>query len=286
MHAREILFSGRMLTGTEAAALGLALRSVPRAELDDAVARADRAAREQIAARACDAEAPDQRQPRSRHAERDRARAQRDHQARQRPPLRRDRGTERGAGGPPALLGLNARVRRSGARGHGGPSSLSVRRSRCTTPDRRIRPARISTASSGTRRRGSTRVSASSCASGRSQRSSRSGRRLPAGSRAHHVVDPSRLTPPARNGVTVVGRSVPTAAAAGGDGAVRVCGEHGGERCDDGVDRPAQRALSSGLEATSSVERARSRRPQAAQVVVEAPRVRSMAATCPSAAAA
>ena len=39
MHAREILFSGRMLTGTEAAALGLALRSVPRAELDDAVAQ-------------------------------------------------------------------------------------------------------------------------------------------------------------------------------------------------------------------------------------------------------
>jgi enoyl-CoA hydratase/carnithine racemase len=38
MHAREILFSGRFLTGTEAAALGLALRSVPRAELDAAVA--------------------------------------------------------------------------------------------------------------------------------------------------------------------------------------------------------------------------------------------------------
>ena len=37
MHAREILFSGRMLTGSEAAALGLALRSVPRAELDAAV---------------------------------------------------------------------------------------------------------------------------------------------------------------------------------------------------------------------------------------------------------
>jgi enoyl-CoA hydratase/carnithine racemase len=39
MHAREILFSGRSLTGTEAAALGLALRSVPRAELDAAVAQ-------------------------------------------------------------------------------------------------------------------------------------------------------------------------------------------------------------------------------------------------------
>jgi enoyl-CoA hydratase/carnithine racemase len=37
MHAREILFSGRMLTGTEAAALGLALRSVPAAQLDSAV---------------------------------------------------------------------------------------------------------------------------------------------------------------------------------------------------------------------------------------------------------
>ena len=38
LHAREILFSGRMLSGTEAAALGLALRSVPLAALDDAVA--------------------------------------------------------------------------------------------------------------------------------------------------------------------------------------------------------------------------------------------------------
>ena len=38
MHAREILFSGRLLSGTEAAALGLALRSVPRAQLDAAVA--------------------------------------------------------------------------------------------------------------------------------------------------------------------------------------------------------------------------------------------------------
>ena len=37
VHAREILFSGRMLTGTEAAALGLALRSVPAAQLDAAV---------------------------------------------------------------------------------------------------------------------------------------------------------------------------------------------------------------------------------------------------------
>ncbi len=37
-HAREILFSGRLLSGTEAAALGLALRSVPLAELDAAVA--------------------------------------------------------------------------------------------------------------------------------------------------------------------------------------------------------------------------------------------------------
>jgi enoyl-CoA hydratase/carnithine racemase len=38
MHARDILFSGRLLTGTEAVALGLALRSVPRAQLDAAVA--------------------------------------------------------------------------------------------------------------------------------------------------------------------------------------------------------------------------------------------------------
>jgi enoyl-CoA hydratase/carnithine racemase len=38
MHARELLFTGRMMTGTEAAALGLALRSVPRSELDAAVA--------------------------------------------------------------------------------------------------------------------------------------------------------------------------------------------------------------------------------------------------------
>jgi len=38
MHAREILFSGRLLSGTEAAALGLALRSVPLAQLDAAVA--------------------------------------------------------------------------------------------------------------------------------------------------------------------------------------------------------------------------------------------------------
>jgi enoyl-CoA hydratase/carnithine racemase len=37
-HAREILFSGRMLTGAQAAAIGLALRSVPAAELDAAVA--------------------------------------------------------------------------------------------------------------------------------------------------------------------------------------------------------------------------------------------------------
>jgi enoyl-CoA hydratase/carnithine racemase len=36
--AREILFSGRMLSGSEAAALGLALRSVPGAELEAAVA--------------------------------------------------------------------------------------------------------------------------------------------------------------------------------------------------------------------------------------------------------
>jgi enoyl-CoA hydratase len=36
--ARDILFSGRMLGGREAAALGLALRSVPASELDDAVA--------------------------------------------------------------------------------------------------------------------------------------------------------------------------------------------------------------------------------------------------------
>ena len=38
LRAREILFSGRMLSGTEAAALGLALRSVQLAALDDAVA--------------------------------------------------------------------------------------------------------------------------------------------------------------------------------------------------------------------------------------------------------
>jgi enoyl-CoA hydratase/carnithine racemase len=35
--AREIIYSGRLLSGTEAAALGLALRSVPGAELDGAV---------------------------------------------------------------------------------------------------------------------------------------------------------------------------------------------------------------------------------------------------------
>jgi enoyl-CoA hydratase len=39
LHAREILFSGRMLSGAEAAGLGLALRSVPLAELDAAVAQ-------------------------------------------------------------------------------------------------------------------------------------------------------------------------------------------------------------------------------------------------------
>ena len=38
LQAREIIFSGRLLSGTEAAALGLALRSVPLAELDGAVA--------------------------------------------------------------------------------------------------------------------------------------------------------------------------------------------------------------------------------------------------------
>jgi enoyl-CoA hydratase/carnithine racemase len=38
MTAREILFSGRMLTGPQAAQIGLALRSVPRAQLDAAVA--------------------------------------------------------------------------------------------------------------------------------------------------------------------------------------------------------------------------------------------------------
>jgi enoyl-CoA hydratase/carnithine racemase len=38
MRAREILFTGRLLSGTEAAALGLALRSVPLAQLDAAVA--------------------------------------------------------------------------------------------------------------------------------------------------------------------------------------------------------------------------------------------------------
>ncbi len=36
-HAREILFSSRMISGREAAAIGLALRSVPAAELDAAV---------------------------------------------------------------------------------------------------------------------------------------------------------------------------------------------------------------------------------------------------------
>lgn len=36
--ARELIFSGRWLTGSEAAALGLALRSVPRASLDEAIA--------------------------------------------------------------------------------------------------------------------------------------------------------------------------------------------------------------------------------------------------------
>jgi len=39
MHAREILFSGRLMNGIEAAALGLALRSAPLAELDAAVAK-------------------------------------------------------------------------------------------------------------------------------------------------------------------------------------------------------------------------------------------------------
>jgi enoyl-CoA hydratase len=38
MRAREIIFSGRLLSGTEAASIGLALRSVPAAELDAAVA--------------------------------------------------------------------------------------------------------------------------------------------------------------------------------------------------------------------------------------------------------
>jgi enoyl-CoA hydratase/carnithine racemase len=37
-HAREILYSARLLPGTEAAAIGLALRSVPAAELDATVA--------------------------------------------------------------------------------------------------------------------------------------------------------------------------------------------------------------------------------------------------------
>jgi enoyl-CoA hydratase/carnithine racemase len=36
-HAREIVYSARMLTGSEAAAIGLALRSVPAAELEAAV---------------------------------------------------------------------------------------------------------------------------------------------------------------------------------------------------------------------------------------------------------
>jgi enoyl-CoA hydratase/carnithine racemase len=71
---------------------------------------ADRHADRQVAARARDAEAPDQRQPRPRHAQRNRARAQRDHQARQRPPLRRARGNGRAAGGSPALLGLRPRT--------------------------------------------------------------------------------------------------------------------------------------------------------------------------------
>ena len=37
-HAREIVYSGRLLTGAEAASLGLVLRAVPAAALDEAVA--------------------------------------------------------------------------------------------------------------------------------------------------------------------------------------------------------------------------------------------------------
>ena len=37
-HAREILYSSRLVPGKEAAAIGLALRSVPLAQLDSAVA--------------------------------------------------------------------------------------------------------------------------------------------------------------------------------------------------------------------------------------------------------